>query len=82
MGHYRYTIVIYPDDGRYSVAVPALPGCFTWGDTYQDALAMAHDAVRGHLETLMAEGEPVPSDVTPQTVTIEVEVAEQPPVRP
>ncbi len=26
---WRYTVLIYPNDGAYSVVVPALPGCVT-----------------------------------------------------
>lgn len=48
------------DDGRYSVDVPDLPGCFTWGDTWDEAVYMTKDAVRGWLETTLEDGDPLP----------------------
>ncbi len=41
----RYTVLLYPDEGVYSVVVPALPGCVTWGHTVDEALTMARDAI-------------------------------------
>lgn len=48
----RYTVVLTPepDGSAYNVTVPALPGCFTWGETVEEALAMAHDAVTLYLQ--------------------------------
>src|SRR5438128_176528 len=36
-------------DGRYSVVVPELPGCVTYGDTIEDVQAMAVEAAEGWL---------------------------------
>ena len=43
----RYTVVLTPepDHSAYNVTVPALPGCFTWGTTVEEALAMAREAI-------------------------------------
>jgi predicted RNase H-like HicB family nuclease len=38
------------EDGGFSVVVPALPGCFTEGDTIEEALANAKEAAEGWLE--------------------------------
>ena len=47
MGKYIYDAVLTPEEeGGYSVDVPALPGCFTCGDDYRDAVFMAADAIR------------------------------------
>ena len=53
----RYTVVLAPDqdDGGYTVTVPALPGCVTEGDTLEEALANAKDAIQLYLEDLEAE---------------------------
>jgi predicted RNase H-like HicB family nuclease len=42
----RYTVVLTPeqDGSAYNVTIPALPGCFTWGATVEEALAMAREA--------------------------------------
>lgn len=57
-----YTVVLVPDPemGGYSVDVPALPGCFTQGDTLEEALANAREAILCHIEGLEKDGEPVP----------------------
>ncbi len=62
MTEYEYTIVLEPDpeEGGYTVTVPALPGCVTEGDTFAEAIEMARDAIRGYIESLKMAGEPVP----------------------
>lgn len=64
MSDYRYTIVLLPDVevGGYTVTVPALPGCVTQGETVDEAIEMARDAIKLHIETLIADGEPVPEE--------------------
>jgi len=61
---YQYTIILHPDpeEGGYTVTVPALPGCITQGETLEEAIAMAKDAIRLHVELLIADGEPVPEE--------------------
>lgn len=66
MKTYTYTIEIEPgEDGYYVVTVPALPGCFTQGATYDEAVEMARDAIRCHLESLVKDGEPIPEEAHP-----------------
>ena len=75
MSEYRYTIILEPDpdEGGYTVTVPALPGCVTQGETIEEAIVMAKDAIRLFIETLMAEGEPVPLEHEhPQAIIINV----------
>ncbi|MHB8598825.1 MAG: type II toxin-antitoxin system HicB family antitoxin [Ktedonobacteraceae bacterium] len=75
MSSYQYTIILHPDpeDGGYTVTVPALPGCITQGDTLEEAIAMAKDAIRLHVESLIADGEPVPKERDhPQAIVINV----------
>ncbi len=64
MKDYQYTIILHPDleEGGYTVTVPTLPGVVTQGETIEEAIAMAKDAIRLHVETLLAEGEPVPTE--------------------
>lgn len=47
----RFTVVLTPEpDGTaWNVTVPALPGCRTWGETIEQALAMAKDAIAAYL---------------------------------
>ena len=75
MSEYQYTIILHPDteEGGYTVTVPALPGCITQGETLEEAIAMAKDAIRLHIEGLIAEGESVPEEQEhPQAIVISV----------
>jgi antitoxin HicB len=44
------------DGGGYTVIVPALPGCITEGDTVEEAMNNAHEAITGYLEALKLQG--------------------------
>jgi len=72
----RYTILLTPDleDGGYTVRVPALPGCNTQGDTQEEAIANAREAIAAYIADLEANGEPVPEEQAP-TRAIVIEVA-------
>jgi predicted RNase H-like HicB family nuclease len=75
MNERHYTIILHPDEeeGGYTVTVPALPGCITQGDTLEEAIAMAKDAIRLHIETLIAEGEPIPEEHEhPQAIVVNI----------
>lgn len=57
----RYTILLEPEaDGGYHAFCPALPGCHTQGDTFDEAVANAQEAVELYLESLLAHNEPLP----------------------
>ena len=59
----NYTVIFQPEeDGGYSVFVPALPGCFTQGETLEEARAMAREAIQLCIESLQVDGETVPDD--------------------
>ncbi len=61
MAQYRYTAYIVPLPGRaYQVVFPAIPEIITFGESVEEARAMAQDALRCHLEGLMKDGEPIP----------------------
>lgn len=63
MENLTYTIHLEPaEEGGYVVTVPALPGCITQGETYEEALGMAEDCIRGFLEALTKAGEPIPQE--------------------
>ena len=72
---YTYTIILEPDPdaGGYVVTVPALPGCFTQGETVEETIKRAKEAIQCHIEGLIADGEPVPEErERPQAITISV----------
>jgi len=49
-------------EGGFTVTVPALPGCVTFGSTLDEAIAMAKEAVELYLEALRAHGEVPPTE--------------------
>lgn len=59
----NYPIAIEPGDGShaYGVVVPDLPGCFSAGDTLDEAITNAHEAVELWLETVMDDGGAIPA---------------------
>ena len=73
----RYPIVIHKDeDSSYGVTVPDLPGCFSGGDTLDDAFGMAREAIVGHIETLLLDGQSVPAKRPMQEHQDKVDFAE------
>ncbi|EQC1353642.1 type II toxin-antitoxin system HicB family antitoxin, partial [Escherichia coli] len=47
-------------DSSFGVRVPDIPGCFSGGNNYQDAIESAHEAIEAHIELLVENGEAVP----------------------
>lgn len=71
----RYQIILRPEpEGGYTVLVPALPGCVTWGKTLKQARKMAADAIGGYIASLVKHGEPIPVDDETLSATVEVDV--------
>jgi antitoxin HicB len=54
------TIEFHPDDAGYLAFFPALPGCHSWGATYEGAISNAEEALIGYLEALQKNGESIP----------------------
>ena len=61
MTEYKFTILIERQpEGEYLVSVPALPGCYTEGQTLEEARSMAQDAIQVYCASLRKHGEPIP----------------------
>jgi antitoxin HicB len=59
---YSYQINLIPEqEGGYTVLVPSLPGCVSYGATVEEACVHAREAIELHLENLAAHGEPIPA---------------------
>lgn len=58
----RYTVVLIPGErpGRYVAHVPAIPGCVTQGESFEEAVAMAQDAAAGMLAVMAERGDDLP----------------------
>ncbi|MBB3330312.1 putative RNase H-like HicB family nuclease [Halomonas campaniensis] len=59
--HYPIAIEIGDEQHACSVVVPDLPGCFSAGDSFDEAIANAREAIEGHLESLSEHGDPIPT---------------------
>jgi predicted RNase H-like HicB family nuclease len=60
-------------EGGYTVLVPSLPGCVTYGDTIEDAVEMAKEAIEGYLESMKGHGEEIPTEDGTFEYTLRVE---------
>ncbi len=58
---YRINLRKEPEGG-YTVFVPSLPGCITYGETVDEAIDMAKEAIELYIEDLTDRGESVPDD--------------------
>jgi len=72
----RFSVMLRKeDDGTFTVIVPSLPGCLTFGRTVEEALAMAKEAIEGFVACMSARGEEVPiesCDSMVRTIAIDV----------
>lgn len=66
-----YPAVFTPeDDGGYSVAFPDMNGCFTQGETIEEAYEMAFDALGLAIDFLESEKRTIPSPSTPNEIKL------------
>jgi predicted RNase H-like HicB family nuclease len=72
MATYQFTAVVERDeDGVYIATCPALPGCYSQGDTYQEAIENLKDAIKLHIEARQSLGEPIPIEVALDRVEVD-----------
>ncbi len=70
----KVAVVIEKDEDGYFAYCPQLQGCYTQGDTFEEALDNIRDAARLHIEDRLASGEPVPDSEMVSLTTLEVTV--------
>ena len=69
-----YSIILRPEpECGYTVIVPSLPGCITYGKTVEEAKKMALDAIKAYLESLKKHDEPIidDSEILEETLSIQ-----------
>jgi antitoxin HicB len=70
---YEYYVVIEQDeDGRYVISCPALPGCHTEGETYEEAVEMMKDAMSLYLKDMSEDEIPSPDSVKIERLRVAV----------
>ena len=61
MDQINYRVLLRKEpEGGYTAIVPTLPGCVTFGDTIEEAIVMAKEAIELYLESIRAYGERIP----------------------
>ncbi len=70
--NYRILLKKEPEGG-YTVIVPSLPGCITFGDNIEHAIEMAREAIELYLESLREHGEAIPTEEWTFEYTLTVE---------
>jgi len=74
MKQFTLPIIIESDAEGFFVSCPTLQGCYSQGDTYEEAVENIKDAIRLHLEDRLADGEEIPQHVSVSLSTVEVSV--------
>ncbi|MGB3531536.1 MAG: type II toxin-antitoxin system HicB family antitoxin [Saprospiraceae bacterium] len=63
MKSHTYRILLNPEpEGGYTVLVPSLPGCITYGESIDHAISMAEEAIELYIESQIAHGESIPDE--------------------
>lgn len=63
------------EEGGYTVIVPALPGCITYGEDVDEAISMAKEAIELYVSELKDRNEPIPDDSKTLEYSVNLEIA-------
>jgi predicted RNase H-like HicB family nuclease len=72
MSRFLFPVLLEQDEDGYVASCPKLQGCYTQGDTYEEALKNIQDAILLHLEDRIANNEEVPGYAHTSLTTVEV----------
>jgi predicted RNase H-like HicB family nuclease len=74
----RYIAFVHKDEGSiYGMSFPDFPGCISAGDTLDEALANASEALRGHVQMMEADGDSVPEARTLDDIMQDTDLADE-----
>lgn len=69
----NYKILLKKEpEGGFTVFAPSLPGCITYGDTLDEAIEKAKEAIELYIESLKAHGEEIPTEENMLEYTLSV----------
>ena len=69
----RFRVMLEPNElGGYTAIVPLLPGCISEGDTKEETLTNIKEAIELYIESLEADGEPIPSEEAAELTEVTV----------
>ncbi len=74
MSTYRFSVVIEKDADGYFAFCPLLQGCYSQGDSHEEAMQNIKDAIRLHVEDRVANGEDIPTLDYVSLSTVEMEL--------
>lgn len=70
---FRYNVIFRPEpEGGFTVIVPSLPGCVTYGRNLEEARKMAIDAIKGYITSLKKHKETIPTDEDSFFTSVEI----------
>ena len=73
---YTYKIHLHKEtEGGFTVTVPVLPGCITFGEDVDEAIEMAKEAISLYIEELRNRGESIPDDSNILEYSLKLELA-------
>jgi antitoxin HicB len=69
----KFRVLIEQDeDGKFVASCPTLPGCWSQGDTREEARRQRTDAIAGYLESLKKNGDPIPLPISEEIIEVQV----------
>lgn len=68
----RFRVVIEPDeDGKFVAHCPTLPGCWSQGDSREEAKINITDAITAYLPSLKKNGDPIPPPISEEIIEVD-----------
>ncbi|MBI5959717.1 MAG: type II toxin-antitoxin system HicB family antitoxin [Chloroflexi bacterium] len=58
----RQIVIIPAEEGGYIVECPSLPGCYSQGETLDEAINNIKEAIELYIDVLNEDGKPIPED--------------------
>jgi predicted RNase H-like HicB family nuclease len=74
MQNYRLSVIVEKDTDGYFAFCPELQGCYTQGESYEEAFENIKDAIRLHIEDRLESGEDIPIIESISLTSLEVAV--------
>jgi predicted RNase H-like HicB family nuclease len=74
MKSYRFSVIVEKDKDGYFAFAPDLQGCYTQGDSYEEVIENIRDAIRLHIEDILASGESIDVSEIVSLTSLEVAV--------
>ena len=71
---YRFSVIIEKNGDGYFAFCPELQGCYTQGDTYEEALKNIKDAIQLHVEDRLGSGEEITQPESISLTSLEVAI--------